>query len=466
MWRVKYTPSPARAAEIRCRVEWLGMVHSREDIRRTRRIRWLVLVIPSAIYFFSYFHRVASAVVAADVMRAFDISAAALGTLTAVYPYVFVAMALVAGSLAETLGPRRTLALGGFGMGVGALVFGAAPVFGVAVLGRLLVGMGASVVLISFLCLAAEWFRPDEFATVSGLTQTVGNVGGLIAASPLAVLVEAVGWRQSFVIIGSVSLLFGAASLLFVRDRPEAMGLPPVNPPRPRHALTLGEVVRGIPEIAANPRTWPPIVAASGMFATLIAVQGLWGVSYLTQVYGLTRVEAANLTSLLAVGIIVGAPLIGRLSDQWLGARRLPFVAFGALYTACWLPLAVHGWRLPLPLLAPFFFVMGFASCGLVLLWSCVREVNNPVRIGIVVGFSNMPVFLGLALLQWFTGVVLDAGWQGTSAGGVRVYPASAYEATFTVCLVVSIVALLATLLVTETRCRNIWPGRSKMARC
>src|SRR5207245_10483619 len=69
----------------------------------TLRTGWPVLVIPSAIYFVSHFHRIALGVVAQDLMRAFTITAATLGALAAIYPYVFVAMALVAGSLADTL---------------------------------------------------------------------------------------------------------------------------------------------------------------------------------------------------------------------------------------------------------------------------------------------------------------------------------------------------------------------------
>src|SRR5881397_3161579 len=150
----------------------------------TLRARWPVLVIPSAIYFVSHFHRIALGVVAQDLMRAFTITAATLGALAAIYPYVFVAMALVAGSLADTLGPRRTLGAGALAMGLGALVFGLAPSFSVVVLGRLVVSIGASVILIAFLTLAAERFRTDDFATISGLTQTVGNLGGLAAAGP------------------------------------------------------------------------------------------------------------------------------------------------------------------------------------------------------------------------------------------------------------------------------------------
>jgi len=424
-----------------------------------RQARWLMLIVPASLYLVSWFHRVAPAVVAADLMRAFSISASALGNLAAIYPYVFAAMALVAGSLADTLGPRWTIALGGATMGVGAALFGAAPTFDVAFAGRLLVGLGASVLLIAWLSLASEWFRPDEFATVSGWTQAVGNAGALVAASPLALLVEAIGWRHTFVLIGGLTLLLAAAAAGLIRDRPEALGLPPVNPAlRARAAPTLADVLRGVPGVVTNRRTWPPILAAGGVYTTLITFLGLWGVPYLTQVYGLARVEAATIVAMLAVGMGVGSPLVGWLSDHWLGRRRLPMVAFSAIYALCWVPLALgDSGRVPAALLMPFFLLMGLASSGLILLWSCVREVNDPRRVGIAVGFCNVPIFLGFALLQWFTGAILDAKWTGLMAGGARLYPPAAYQAAFIVCLILAAGAVAAALLVTETRCRNVW---------
>ena len=134
--------------------------------------RTAVLLVPPTIYLLSNFHRVAPAVVASDLMKAFSITAASLGTLAAIYPYVFAVMALVAGSLVETLGPRLTLTSGAAAMAAGAVLFGLAPVFGVAVVGRLLIGLGASVILIAWLSLAAAWYEPQRFATISGWTQT------------------------------------------------------------------------------------------------------------------------------------------------------------------------------------------------------------------------------------------------------------------------------------------------------
>jgi len=311
------------------------------------------------------------------------------------------------------------------------------------------VSIGASVILIAFLTLAAEWFRGDEFATISGLTQTVGNIGGLAAAGPLALLVDAIGWRGSFETIGAVTVVLAGVAVLGVRERPD---------PRPRTvSRSVREVVAGIPGIVGNPRTWPPVLAGAGMYSTVIALQGLWGVSYLTQVHGLSRVQAAADVAWIAVGVVVGAPLVGRISDRWLGARRPPFLTFSALCAAGWLPLVAPVLEPPIAWLPVVFFVLGFSSSGLILVWPCVREVNDPTRVGVVVGFCNIPMFLLVAVMQWLTGYVLDRGWTGLETAGTRVYPATAYRAAFGLCLAVAVGAVALAAFVTETRCRSVW---------
>jgi sugar phosphate permease len=426
---------------------------------RLRRWRWVVYSIPACIYFVSYIHRIAPAVVAADLMRAFAITASTLGTLAAIYPYMFAAMALVAGALVDTLGPRRTLTSGCVTMAIGAVMFGVAPVFPVAFIGRLLVGVGGSVILVAWLSLLAEWFPPAAFATASGATQGIGNFGALVASMPLALTVEALGWRETFVLIGVVTGGLAVVAALLIRDTPEAVGLPRINAGGARTTASLEELWRGVVAVTANRRTWPPVLATTGIYATKIAFLGLWGVPYLTQVYGFDRVQAANRVSLIAIGLIVGAPLIGWLSDRWLRRRRLPFGGFALVYAACWIPFAIPHLAPPAALLGPLLFLMGLSASGLVLVWACVREVNDPARIGMAMGFVNMPIFLGLAVLQWGLGVILDVGWTGALSGGVRVYPASAYATAFAVCLVFAIGALVAAALVTETHCRNVWRG-------
>jgi sugar phosphate permease len=396
-------------------------------------------------------------VVAGDLMQAFAIPAAALGTLIAVYPYCFAAMALPGGSLADTLGPRRLIALGGLTMGAGSILFGAAPVFSTAFAGRILVGLGASVMLISLLRLASEWFRPREFATVAGSSQSIGALGALAGTGPLALLVDAIGWRWSYVGIGGVTIVLAAACFVFIRDRPEDLGLPRVaEGPRPA-TPSLRATIAAMPAVAGNGRSWPLLLMGSCIYGAFGPFFGLWGVPYMTQIYGLSRAGASNVLMMTAVGLFIGSPLCGWVSDRWLGLRRPPLIAATALFAAAWALIALPKEPVPLAWLGPLCFLMGFASGGLSLLFPCIREVNDPRHVGVALGFQNLPIFLGFALMQWLTGVLLDVNWAGAMAAGSRVYPLPAYRAAFTLCFGVACASFVLACLTTETRCRNVW---------
>jgi sugar phosphate permease len=433
---------------------------------RLRRWQWAIWAVFAATYFWSHFQRVAPAVIAADLMAAFRTTGAELGTLSAIYPYVFALMALPAGALAETLGPRRTIAWGGLTMGAGALVFALAPRFAVAVGGRLLVGLGGAVLLVAFLRLCTEWFRPEQFATLTGLTQVIGSVGALIAARPLALLVDAIGWRASFALVGAATALLAGAWWAVARDRPEERGLPPVGPARdpagPHGWAALGAVAGAIPRVVGNPRSWPPGLAAAGIYGTLVAFNGLWAIPYLVQVYGLSRVEATTYTSAVAVGVITGSPLAGWISDRWLRRRRLPFAGFALVYVLGWAALALPApGRLGLPAVLAVCFGLGLGAGCMALPFACVREVNRPADAGLAIGFPNGLAFLGIGLAQWGLGAVLDARWQGVVAAGVRVYAPAAYQAAFGVCLAVAALAFVAACTVTETRGQPLGASRS-----
>jgi sugar phosphate permease len=196
------------------------------------------------------------------------------------------------------------------------------------------------------------------------------------------------------------------------------------------------------------------------MYGAFVAFVGLWGVPYLTQVYGLSRVQASSRVALVALGLLVSAPLVGWVSDRWLMRRKGPLIATAAVHAGVWVVLALPREPLPEAVLGPACFLLGFASGGVALVFASVREVNDPGHVGVALGFHNLPVFLAFALMQWLTGVLLDSRWDGALAAGARVYSIDAYRAAFSLCLAAALGSLLASLLVTETRCRNVWVDR------
>src|SRR5687768_9674424 len=105
-------------------------------------MRWVVFALGVAAFWLSFFHRIVPAAIAEDLTATFDVSGAALGALAATYFYVYAAMQVPSGVLADTLGPRKVLAAGGLVAGLGSILFAGAHSLAAAAAGRTLVGLG------------------------------------------------------------------------------------------------------------------------------------------------------------------------------------------------------------------------------------------------------------------------------------------------------------------------------------
>ena len=110
----------------------------------------------------------------------------------------------------------------------------------------------------------------------------------------------------------------------------------------------------------------------------------------------------------------------------------------------------------PVEFLYIIFVVMGFFGAATPLTYVVAKE-NMPARIsGNVVGLVNVSPFLVGAIFQMLVGIMLDAGWEGAMAGGARIYPTAAFQSAFMLILIPAGAAVLASVLIRETRCRDI----------
>lgn len=430
------------------------MQENQQRIKKMMTYRWAVWGVLALAYIIVFFHRLAIGVVREDLVKTFAISGTTFANIGSTYFYAYMIMQIPSGILADSLGARKTVTFGTFLAGLGSIVFGLAPNLFMVFLGRLMVGIGVSVVFIAILKIQSQWFKESEFGTMSGITSFVGNMGGVIAQTPLALMVGYFTWRSTFAAIGVVSILLAIACYFIVRNTPEEMGLPTIDEIEGRQkagkAMERPPLVKGLVQALTNWHTWPGFFVFTGFFGAYVALTGTWGQSYLVDVYGLDPAVAPNYLSVAVIGMALGSIAIGKISDI-LQRRKLPMLLFGGVYTLCWAIIVfAGGGKPPLGLLYPLFFLLGFSCPSFVLGWACGKEVNHPAIAGISTSIVNIGGFLGGAILPPLLGRVFD------TYGG-QLAPVQLFQKAFLYCFIFVVVGYLFTFTVKETHCKNIY---------
>lgn len=407
-------------------------------------------------FFLVFVHRNSIAAVADDLSglppAGLGLTGTLLGNLASVYFVLYAAMQIPTGLLADSLGPRRTALAGMMVAAAGSAIAGVAPSYGWLVAGRGLVGLGNAVLYVCMLRFQAEWFSVHRFSTMTGLASVAGNMGAVAAATPLALMVLWLGWRGSFFVLGVLSLVAAAAIGLVVRDNPSRAGFG-VGGPRP--PLEIHCLWQALAAVVRNPTTWLYFIVYFGAGAATFSFNGLWGIPYLMQVYGMAKESASSHVMLVSLGIALGAPLWGWVSDR-LG-RKKPLIILGAAAQALlWVTmLSPWGGKLPPAVLSGLFFVVGLFSITFVLSFAGIKDCSNPRYAGTAISVVNSGGFVGGAIANAVVGVILDAQWTGITVNGARFYSLAAFHRAFILYPVLTAIALTAACLLPEKKLRG-----------
>ncbi|HYA43417.1 MAG TPA: MFS transporter [Syntrophobacteraceae bacterium] len=408
--------------------------------------RWYIFWILALSYVLVYFHRLCPAVVALDMMRDFQTGGGLLGLLSSVYFYPYALMQLPAGLLADSWGPRRSITLFfviGFG---GSVLLGVAPSVLWALVGRALVGLGVSMLFVPTMKVLAEWFRVREFTTMTAILMLMGGVGSLCAATPLALLANWIGWRLSFVVVGFFTLLMAALVWLVVRDRPADLGWPALSESPGAAGPSIG-LMEGMKKVLTHPRFWPIAIWFFFDFAIFFSFGGLWGGPYLMQVYRLSRAEAGKILSMLAIGIMIGSPLVSFLSDRVFKGRKpvLLLCSFIVVGLTALLAFFTDGFSKP----ALYLICLGlgvFSGAPSVIGFTTTKELF-PIRMaGTSTGMANLFPFAGPAAFQPVLGYLLEQ--KGKIEGAFTI---AGYRQAFFALFLCGLAALLACFFLKET---------------
>jgi MFS family permease len=417
------------------------------------RLSWLVWGLGALFYLIGFFHRVAPAVLTRDLMQDFDLGAAALGNLSALYFYSYWSMQIPTGILADIWGPRRLLTLGALGAACGSLLFALSPAIAWAGAGRFLVGGCVAVAFVANLKLAAHWFPQAYFSMISGIGLMAGILGAVAAGAPLRLLTDLFGWRPVMVATAAATGLLALVIRAVVRDDPRARGYAGHAPRGAGTGSAPARPLAGVREVFRHANSWLLFFIPSGLVGSVLAFSGLWGVPYLSTHYGLSAARASFLTTSLLVAWALASPLLGRLSDR-IGRRKPLLIAGCALSLAGWTVIFfIPG--LSVPVLTAVMVATGACSASFIICFAHAKE-SVPARLaGTISGVINMGIMLGPTALQPAVGWMLDRRWEGEMLAGARVYGLGAYQFGFALILAWLVVSFALIFFTRETHCRQ-----------
>ena len=404
--------------------------------RPSQARRTAIVALMFLAFFWVYFQRMGMAVIASDLEASFGLSAAALGLLGAAYFYPYALSQLPVGMLVDRVGARRVLPILVAVAGLGSLLFALSGNFGLAVGGRLLVGIGAGAVWLSAQRLFVNWYHPRQFATLNGLMNAVGNLGGIAGQLPLALAAATIGWRSVFAGAGVLGLGIALLCVAVVRDRPRSVDAgavaaekPVVSPPKP-------SVRRDLRSVAASRDLWLLAAALLPYVGSRFGFQSLWGGPFFTDVYHLSPSEVGTLLMLMSLALAISSITMGYLSDRVFKSRKWLSVVGMALYTLCWIPLTFGTSQIPQPALYLLVIALGALSSFWIPLYAQAKELFPSAVAGTALAVVNLFSTFGGAFYQQIMGVAI--GLFPTTGHG---YSTSAYSAAFGVCLAGVVVA-------------------------
>lgn len=385
---------------------------------------------------------------AAPMMRTFKVTAEGFGVISAFYFYAYAPMQLPAGMLFDRYGPRKLMTGALLLCAFGSFFFASTDSVVTASLGRFLIGIGSAFSFIGVLVLVSRWFPLSYFAILAGVAQAMSSVGAIFGEMPLAALIEHVGWRNASFILALAGFLLALLLWSLIRDYPDQATQ---SVPKRR----FRDEWRRLLEVCSRSYTWITGAYAFSVWTPIAVFGALWGVPYLQEKYHVSVVVASGLCTMIWIGIGVGSPLLGWVSDRF-SSRRIALATSSVVGLVATLVL-LYVPNVSLNFMYLVLFLFGFGAGGQTVSFAVVNDNNPPHLVGTASGFNNLSVLIGGAIFQPLVGVILQRISEFRMVNGVPVYLVSSYQKA----LLVLPSCFLASLILALWLIRESYPGRA-----
>ena len=394
-----------------------------DELYRRNRIRVMLAI--TFGYAFIYMCRLAIGVVKKPLIDGGIFTPTELGTIGSALFYTYAIGKLTNGFFADHANLRRFLAaaflltaLCNLAMGFAMTVWMAALIWGLNGWFQSFGAPGGAVAL-------TAWFSNSERGRAYGVWSTAHSMGEGLTFVVVGSLVAWLGWQWGYWGPGLIGVATAIAVYFLLQDRPETLGLPPVNEWKkdkyvesakdsPRSTLSLQFSILNIPAI------WVLAIASATTYVTRYAINS-WGILYLQEARGYSLPMAGTLLMISTLAGVAGAVAFGFTSDKLFKARRPPANLLFALLELIGLGIIFFG-PTNTPMLVVGMLLFGMGLTGLVTSLGGLFAVDiAPKRAaGAAMGVIGIFSYIGAAIQEQVSGILIDRNM--TVTGAERIY--------------------------------------------
>ena len=394
-----------------------------DRLYRSNRIRVMLAI--TVGYGLIYMCRLAIGVVKKPLIDQGIFTPAELGTIGSALFYTYAIGKLTNGFLADHANARRFLAAAFLLTAICNIMMGFATTVWLAALLWGLNGWFQSFGAPGGVVAMTAWFSNRERGRAYGIWSTAHSIGEGLTFVVVGGLVTLLGWQWGYWGPGLIGVVTAVGVYMLLKDRPQTLGLPPVNEWKndkyaeasedsPRSTVALQFSILKMPAI------WVLGLASATTYITRYGINS-WGILYLQEERGFSLPMAGTLLMVSTLAGIAGAVAFGFTSDKLFNARRPPANLLFAILELIGLTIIFFG-PTNTPMLIVGMLLFGMGLTGLVTSLGGLFGVDiAPKRAaGAVMGVIGVFSYLGAAIQEQVSGILIDRNM--VVSGQDRIY--------------------------------------------
>jgi MFS family permease len=380
------------------------------------RVRGNVVIILCVMYAISYIDRTNISTALPTIQANLHLTEGQVGLVVSAFSIPYAVLQVFGGNLGERFGARKALFWIALLWGVATLATGLSIGFWTLFGARVLLGLTEAAAFPTATSAMTRWVPADRNGFVQGVVHSASRLGNAAAPLIVAWLIVWAGWRESFIILGVVSVVWGVIWFVYFRNRPD------------EHKRVTDVELAEMPERTRSavrpPVPWRRLIPAMLPVAFVDFGYGwtlwvflTWLPSFLGDSYGLKLLTYAGFTSVVLIGGVFGDTVGGVVSDAWfrrtgdMRRARRNTLMIGLIGSALWLipVFAIHNLTVAIVSLTLSFFFLELCNATL---WAIPMD-TAPEWAGTASGMMNTGFGIaGIFSPLVFAALVAATGWQ------------------------------------------------------